>query len=61
MFENSKIVQNNKNTQKMIGSVAVICYLQVVDDGDSVAPPAGNHGAHLAPGSVLRIELQDVV
>ena len=42
-------------------SIAVISYLQVVDDGDGVVPPTDQHGAYLAPGSVLRIELQDVV
>ena len=41
--------------------VAVICYLQVVDDGDGVVVPPDDHGANLGPGSVLRIELQDVV
>ena len=41
--------------------VAIVSYLQVVDDGDGVPVPADDHGANLAPGSVLRIELQDVV
>ena len=47
-----------KNNSQLI---AVISYLQVVDDGDGVVPSIENHGANLAPGSVLRIELQDVV
>ena len=45
-----------KNNSQLI---AVISYLQVVDDGDGVAIPAD--GADHAPGSVLHIELQDVV
>ena len=45
----------------MIRSVAVICYLPVVDDGDGVAPPVDWHGANFGPSSLLRIELQDVV
>ena len=41
--------------------IAVVCNLQVVDDGDGVVRPADPHGAHPPPGSVLNIELQDVV
>ena len=44
-----------------ISLIAVICYFPVVDDGDGVRAPADNHGANLNPGSLLRIELQDVV
>ena len=44
-----------------ISLIAVICNLPVVDDRDGVPPPADHHGANLGPGSVLRIELQDVV
>ena len=55
-------MQNNKITQENDSHlITIISYLQVVDDGDGVAPPIENHGAHPAPGSVLRIELQDVV
>ena len=56
------MVQNIKITHENFSqSVAVVSYLQVVDDGDGVVPPTDQHGAYLAPGSVLRIELQDVV
>ena len=59
---NSKLVQNNEITQENDSHLfAVICYLPVVDDGDGVLPPADNHGADSGPGSLLRIELQDVV
>ena len=59
---NSKLVQNNEITQENDSHLfAVICYLPVVDDGDSVVLPADHHGAHPAPGSLLRIELQDIV
>ena len=55
-------MQNNKITQENDSHlIAVVSYLQVVDDGDGVVPPADHHGANLNPGSVLRIELQDVV
>ena len=56
------MVQNNKITQENDWwSVAVVCYLKVVDDGDGVCYPVDWHGADPAPASVLRIELQDVV
>ena len=56
------MVQNNKITQENDSHlITIISYLQVVDDGDGVVVPADHHGANLAPGSVLRIELQDVV
>ena len=56
------MVQNNKITQENDSqSSAVVSYLQVVDDGDGVGPPTHHHGAHLDPGSLRRIELQDVV
>ena len=56
------MVQNNKITQENDSHLfAVISYLQVVDDGDGVPLPAVNHGAHIYPGSILSIELQDVV
>ena len=56
------MVQNNKITQEKDSHlITIISYLQVVDDGDSVHLPVENHGADLAPGSILRIELQDVV
>ena len=56
------MVQNNKITQENDSqSVAVVSYLQVVDDGDGVQPPVDWHGADPGPGSVRRIELQDVV
>ena len=45
-----------KNNSQLI---AVISYLQVVDDGDGVPVPVD--GADHAPGSVLHIELQDVI
>ena len=55
-------MQNNKITQENDSqSVAVVSYLQVVDDGDGVLPPTEQHGADLAPGSIRRIEFQDVV
>ena len=41
--------------------ITIISYLPVVDDGDGVLAPTDDHGANLNPGSVLRIELQDVV
>ena len=44
-----------------ISLIAVICNLPVVDDGDGVLLPADDHGANPGPGSLLRIELQDVV
>ena len=44
-----------------ISLIAVICNLPVVDDGDGVQPPVDHHGANPGPGSLLRIELQDVV
>ena len=50
-----RILQENDSQ-----SVAVISYFQVVDDGDGVGVPVDWHRAHPAPGSVLRIELQDV-
>ena len=56
------MVQNNKITQENGAHLnAIVSYLQVVDDGDGVPIPADDHGANLGPGSVLRIELQDVV
>ena len=56
------MVQNDKITQENDSHLlAVIIYLPVVDDGDGVLLPADEHGANLDPGSVLRIELQDVV
>ena len=56
------MVQNNKITQENGAHLnAIVSYLQVVDDGDGVPPPADNHGADSGPGSLLRIELQDVV
>ena len=55
-------MQNNKITQDNDSHlITIICYFQVVDDGDGVGAPTENHGADLAPGSILRIELQDVV
>ena len=55
-------MHNNKITQENGAHLnAVICYFPVVDDGDGVRAPADGHGANLNPGSVLRIELQDVV
>ena len=55
-------MQNNKITQENDSHlITIISYLQVVDDGDGVLAPLENHGADPAPGSVLRIELQDVV
>ena len=55
-------MQNNKITQENDSHlITIISYLQVVDDGDGVGAPADHHGANLNPGSVLRIELQDVV
>ena len=55
-------MQNNKITQENDSHlITIISYLQVVDDGDGVAPPADHHGANLDPGSLLCIELQDVV
>ena len=44
-----------------ISLVAVFCNFQVVDDGDGVIIPADDHGADSGPGSLLCIELQDVV
>ena len=59
---NSKLVQNNKITQEnKLQSVAIISYLQVVDDGDGVMTLTGHHGADLLPGFIIRIEFQDVV
>ena len=56
------MVQNNKITQENDSHlITIISYLPVVDDGDGVPPPADNHGANLNPGSLLRIEFQDVV
>ena len=56
------MVQHNKITQENDSHlITIISYLQVVDDGDGVLPPADDHGANLAPGSVRGIELQDVV
>ena len=56
------MVQNNKITQENGAHLnAVICYFPVVDDGDGVVVPADDHGANPGPGSLLRIELQDVV
>ena len=55
-------MQNNKITQENNSQlIAIISYLQVVDDGDGVVVPVENQGADLDPGSVLCIELQDVV
>ena len=55
-------MQNNKITQENDSHlITIISYLPVVDDGDGVVVPADHHGANLDPGSVLRIELQDVV
>ena len=58
MVQNDKITQENDSHSHLL---AVISYLPVVDDGDGVVAPADDHGANLNPGSVLRIELQDVV
>ena len=56
------MVQHNKITQENDSHlITIISYLQVVDDGDGVVVPADHHGANLGPGSVLCIELQDVV
>ena len=55
-------MQNNKITQENDSHlITIFSYFQVVDDGDGVGAPADDHGAHLNPGSLLRIELQDVV
>ena len=55
-------MQNNKITQENDSHlITIISYLPVVDDGDGVVAPTDDHGANLNPGSVLRIELQDVV
>ena len=55
-------MQNNKITQENDSHlITIISYLPVVDDGDGVPHPADNHGADSGPGSVRRIELQDVV
>ena len=55
-------MQNNKITQENDSHlITIISYLPVVDDGDGVGVPADDHGANLGPGSVLCIELQDVV
>ena len=55
-------MQNNKITQENDSHlITIISYLQVVDDGDGVVVPADHHGANLDPGSLLCIELQDVV
>ena len=54
-------MQNNKITQENDSHlITIISYLLVVDDGDGVVAPTDDHGANLGPGSVLRIELQDV-
>ena len=56
------LVQNNKITQENDSHlITIISYLQVVDDGDGVGALADHHGPDLNPGSLLRIELQDVV
>ena len=56
------MVQHNKITQENGAHLnAIVSYLQVVDDGDGVVVPSDWHGAHPDPGSLLRIELQDVV
>ena len=56
------MVQHNKITQENGAHLnAIVSYLPVVDDGDGVVLPADDHGANPAPGSLLRIELQDVV
>ena len=56
------MVPNNKITEENGAHLnAIVSYLPVVDDGDGVLPPVDWHGANLDPGSVLRIELQDVV
>ena len=55
-MQNSKITQENDSDL-----IAIISNCQVVDDGDGVLVPAVDHGADPAPGSLLRIELQDVV
>ena len=55
-------MQNNKITQENDSHlITIISYLPVVDDGDAVLLPADDHGPDLNPGSLLRIELQDVV
>ena len=55
-------MQNNKITQENDSHlITIISYFQVVDDGDGVIIPADHHGANPGPGSLLRIELQDVV
>ena len=55
-------MQNNKITQENDSHlITIISYLPVVDGGDGMPPPADNHGADSGPGSLLRIELQDVV
>ena len=55
-------MQNNKITQENDSHlITIISYLPVVDDGDGVLPPVDDHGADSGPGSLLRIELQDVV
>ena len=55
-------MQNNKITQENDSHlITIISYLPVVDDGDGVVAPTDDHGANLNPGSLLRIELQDVV
>ena len=56
------MVQNNKITQENDSHlITIISYLQVVDNRDGVPLPADHHGADPGPGSLLRIELQDVV
>ena len=55
-------MQNNKITQENDSHlITIFSYIPVVDDGDGVVAPADNHGADPAPGSLLLIELQDVV
>ena len=55
-------MQNNKITQENDSHlITIISYLPVVDDGDGVVAPTDDHGANLNPGSVLRIELKDLV
>ena len=56
------MVPNNKITQENDSHlITIFSYLPVVDGGDGVIIPADHHGADSGPGSLLRIELQDVV